>query len=263
MTAPPQSQGQIPIKVVAKVGAILDAFRRLGPELTLSQIAASAQLELSGASRLVASLVRSGLLRHDPVHRLYSPGLIVLELSRAVLGRFSFRELAHRELIALSAATGWQCYLAILDDADDQHLILIDAVSAKAPVLSDIGQRRQLHSTATGKALLAFRDIPVGARPLKPSTPYTHTDPAQLETELREIREKGYACSEDEEQLNYCSVAAPIIDGDGRVVASLGIGTTDDDYAAHRDLLIDTVVAKARGISSAVRLVDSSSSDSL
>lgn len=250
---------QIPIKVVAKVGVILDAFRLMGPELTLGQIATTAQLETSTASRLVASLVHVGLLRYEPVQRLYSPGLIMLELSRVVLNRFSFRELSHRELIALSTATGWQCYLAVSDEDSDQHLIYIDAVSTRTRELSDIGQRRPIHSTATGKALLAFRDVPLDGLKLAPSTPNTILDLDTLKRQLAEVRSNGYAVSQDEEELDLCSVAAPILDVDGRVVAALGAGTSDADFAAHREQMIEQVVNKARGITSALRLSESNS----
>lgn len=246
-----------PNKAVAKVGLILDAFRRQGPELPLRQIADAASLEISTASRIVSSMVQAGLLRYDPVQRLYSPGLITLELSRVVLNRFGFRELAHRELIALSSETGWECYLAIADENDDRNLIYIDAVSTRSPEQSEIGQRRPMHSTATGKALLAFRETSIHEWALQPSTPHTHTDTDALEIELKEVRDRGYAVSQDEEQLEVCSAAAPIFDSDGRVVAVLGLGTTDADFAARRSQLIDAVVNKARGISSALRLSQS------
>jgi DNA-binding IclR family transcriptional regulator len=244
----------IPIKVVGKVGLILDAFRRLGAELTLGQIAAAAQLETSTASRLVASLVQTGLLRHDPLHRLYAPGLIMLELSRAVLNRFSFRELAHRELSALSASTGWQCYLAVADEDDAHQVIYIDAVSTKVPELSEVGQRRPMHSTSTGKILLAFREGDLGDWPLERSTPNTKTHRQVLLRELQQTRRNGYATAEDEEELDTCTVAAPIFDGNGHVVAALGVATTDRDFRDNRNSIIDTVVAKARGITSALRL---------
>lgn len=249
----------IPIKVVAKVGSIFDAFRRLGPELTLGQIAENAGLELSTTSRLVSSLVQVGLLRYDAVQRLYSPGLIMLELSRAVLNRFSFRELAHRELIALAAETGWECYVAVADENDEHHLIYIDAVSTVSLGASEVGQRRRMHSTATGKVLLAFRETAIRGWQPEGSTPFTHTDVNALEQELKEVRNKGYAVSEDEELLNFCSAAAPIFDADGHVVAAFGVGTTDSDYADDPSRLIEAVVNKARGISSAVRPGDPSS----
>jgi DNA-binding IclR family transcriptional regulator len=255
----PRSGAEVPIKVVAKVGLILGAFRQQGPELHLQQIATAAQLELSTASRLVSSLVQVGLLRYDSVQRLYSPGLIMLELSRAVLNRFSFRELAHREMIALSAETGWQCYLAVADEDDERHLIYIDAVSTRSAEVSEIGQRRRLHSTATGKVLLAFRQTPVSGWQLPASTRHTHTDAAELENELAEVRRNGYSLSVDEEELDTCSVAAPIFDADGQVLAAFGVSTTDADYAAGPHRHIELVVAKARGISSAVRLSDVSS----
>jgi DNA-binding IclR family transcriptional regulator len=250
----PHVRYEVPIKVIGKVGLILDAFREQGAELHLQQIANAAQLELSTASRLVSSLVGVGLLRYDPVQRLYTPGLILLELSRAVLNRFSFREIAHREMIALSAETGWQCYLAVPDEEDDRHLIYIDAVSARSAEASEVGQRRTAHSTATGKVLLAFRGTPLPDGELEARTEFTHTDPGALAMELKEVRHNGYATSIDEEQLDFSSAAAPVLDSDGQVVAAFGVGTTDADYAKDPEKIIRSVLSKARGISSAIRL---------
>jgi DNA-binding IclR family transcriptional regulator len=254
-----ETYANVPIKVIGKVGRILDVFRREGTELPLSQIASASGLELSTASRLVSSLVSVGLLRYDPVQRLYSPGLIMLELSRAVLSRFGFRELAHRELIALSAKTGWQCYLAVADEGAEQYLIYIDAVSTTAPELSEIGQRRPLHSTATGKVLLAFRGTSIRDWQLRSSTPFTHTDVQALENELEEVRANGFATSLEEEQLGLCSAAAPIFDAEGSAVAAFGIGASAAEYSADPQRVISAVLNKARGISSAMRLSDSAS----
>lgn len=259
MSKEPHSRYEVPIKVIGKVGLILDAFREQGAELHLQQIATAAQLEMSTASRLVSSLVGVGLLRYDPVQRLYTPGLFLLELSRAVLNRFSFREIAHREMIALSAETGWQCYLAVADEDDANHLIYIDAVSTRSPETSEVGQRRTMHSTATGKVLLAFRGTTLPDGELEARTEFTHTDPAALATELKEVRRNGYAISIDEEQLDVCSAAAPILNGDGQVVAAFGVGTTDADYAQDPGKLVEAVLSKARGISSAIRLSGPSS----
>lgn len=246
----------VPIKVVGKVGKILDVFRREGAELPLGQLSSAASIELSTTSRIVTSLVRVGLLRYDPVQRLYSPGLVMVELSRTVLTRFSFRELAHRELISLSRETGWQCYLAVRDETDERLLMYIDAVSTVGPESSEIGQRRPLHSTATGKVLLAFNDTDVRQWQLKSSTPFTHTDPEALQAELAEVRSLGYSISLQEEQVDLCSVAAPIYDAEGRVLAAFGVGTTPALYEASPQRMISAVVSKARGISSAIGLSD-------
>jgi IclR family KDG regulon transcriptional repressor len=251
-----QGEYDVPIKVVGKVGLILDAFRRVGAEMHLQQIASSTGLELSTASRIVTSLVGIGLLRYDPVQRLYTPGLIFLELSRSVLNRFSFRELAHREMIALAAETGWQCYLAVPDEDSDQHIIYIDVVSARAdhPESSEVGQRRTMHSTATGKVFLAYRRTPLDRLVLEPRTSFTHTDSRKLRDELDTVVAQGFAIAVNEEQLDVCGAAAPIFDANGEVVASFGVSTVEAGFETTRDQIVTAALAKARGITSAMRL---------
>lgn len=255
-----RSSRDVPVKVIGKAARVLNVFCQEGAELPLRQIALAAGIELSTASRLVASLARVGLLRYDPIQRLYSPGLLILELSRVVLNRFSFRELAHRELISLSMETGWECYLAVADEPDDRYIIAIDAVSTRRPEASMVGERRPMHSTASGKVLMAYRDRRFVGTRLEARTAFTHTQGDELLRELEEVRRNGFAIGRQEEQLGYSSVAAPIFDKDGAIVAALAVGVTHGDTPPDMAPLVSSAIEKARGITAAIRLIDSASS---
>ncbi|AEH39115.1 IclR family transcriptional regulator [Halopiger xanaduensis] len=100
------------------------------------------------------------------------------------------------------------------------------------------GEPVHLHSTASGKALLAFRsqcevDGIVSEHGLPMLTSNTITTRESLDNELTAIRERGYAESDEEQRPGLRSLAAPITDDDGRSIASIGLSCpvhrVDDD----------------------------------
>jgi DNA-binding IclR family transcriptional regulator len=243
---------QSSIKVIGKIGQIMRAFLSHGAELHLSEIAEISGIETSTASRLVRSLVAEGLLRYDSIQRTYTPGLAMLELSRVLLNRFTFRELAHRELIALSREHGWLVYLTVLDDTTRKDIVYIDAVTTTPTFMeqSQVGQRRPLHSTATGKLFLAYGDIMESEWSLYPRTSNTITDMAVLREDMKRIRQYGYATASDEEQLGVSGVAVPIFDKAGAIVASLGASTETSRFAEEFEKMTAELRMVANGISS-------------
>jgi DNA-binding IclR family transcriptional regulator len=93
--------------------------------------------------------------------------------------------------------------------------------------VSWLGTRSPVHCTASGKVILAFapattRSAVLG-RPLERRTPHTVTDPADLESQLREARDHGYARTFEELELGLNAVAAPVRNAAGEVVAGLDV----------------------------------------
>jgi IclR family acetate operon transcriptional repressor len=93
---------------------------------------------------------------------------------------------------------------------------------------SYVGTRSAYHSTACGKAMLAYFDDAArralyAARPLVPATPNTITDPAILERQLAQVRRAGYALDLEENEPSASCVAAPIFDGFGQVAGAISV----------------------------------------
>ncbi|MFD0593216.1 IclR family transcriptional regulator [Catellatospora coxensis] len=85
-----------------------------------------------------------------------------------------------------------------------------------------------MHAGGSSKAFLAFLpdsevDAYLDRHPLQPLTDKTVTDPAKLRKELAAIRKRGYATSLGERQAGAASIAAPVFDHDGHVVAVLSV----------------------------------------
>lgn len=232
------------IKVIGKVGQVLRSFLERGPELHLQQIAEATGLDVSTTSRIVGSLAAVGVLRFDSVQRLYSPGLMLLEMSRAVLSRFGFRELAHRELLALSAERDWACFIGVPDEEHTGELIYIDVVSTRPTQREStgMGQRRRATATSSGLVLLAYGHIDAES--------FVAAEP-DLPQRLAEVRQNGYAALLIGDSAG---AAVPLRGPDGEVVATLGAEFDPQEYRDGLPGVIEALNAKADGISSAFAL---------
>jgi DNA-binding IclR family transcriptional regulator len=87
--------------------------------------------------------------------------------------------------------------------------------------------RKPTYCTAEGLAILAFQPDPlveeIIARGLKPRTPKTNTNPKQLRKMLEQVRDQGYAIEDEQSEAGMRSIAAPIRNSAGDVVAAVGV----------------------------------------
>jgi DNA-binding IclR family transcriptional regulator len=105
--------------------------------------------------------------------------------------------------------------------------------------------RDNAHALAMGKVVLALLDsiglARYAARGLKSFTPHTITSPQELAAELERVREDGFAVDREEMAENFCCIAAPIFDGQGRFVAALGLSVTANVFDAEVERLAAVV----------------------
>lgn len=240
------------VTVSARLLAILGCFDDVHRALTLSELATRAGLPLPTAHRLTAELAGWGALAREPSGR-YVIGRRVWDLGLLAPSPAGLRELAAPFLNDLYAATRATVHLAERDD--DQALYLDRIVGqASVPVVSAVGSRLPLHATGVGKVLLAFAPAEVRdalcAQQLRRVTPYTITQPGRLREQLRRVQRDGYACTCEEMSLGASSVAVPVLDGDGRVIAALGVVVRDLKRA--RPQLVAALRVAASGITRSV-----------
>lgn len=211
--------------VTSRVLSIFDAFDIDHPRLSLSGIARRTGLPLATVHRLVQDLLEWRGLERDE-EGLYRIGLRLWEVG--LLGRLSvrLREVALPYMQSLYEATRENVQLAVRDGYDALYVEKLSGHQS-VPIVTRIGGRLPMHATGVGKALLAFQspDFVRGYldRPLERPTPYTITEPGRLSRDLDGVRRRGYAVTSEEMTLGSCSLAAPILDGEGRAVAAVSI----------------------------------------
>lgn len=233
--------------VASRLLALLGAFDSEHRSLTLTELAARADLPIPTAHRLVRELVAWGALVRRPSGE-YVIGRRMWDLGLLAPVQAGLRQVASPFLHDIYAATLATVHLGVRDGAE---VLYVDRLSghASVPVVSQIGSRLPLHPTGVGKVLLAYAPEDVREQVLANLTrftAYTITQPARLLAELRQVHRHGFAQTNEEMTLGTCSVAVPIRVHDGRVVAALGIVVPS--LQRDRPRLIAAVQVAAQGI---------------
>ncbi|MGO4889412.1 IclR family transcriptional regulator [Anaerobacillus sp. MEB173] len=206
---------------------ILKLFNDDKPTLSLAEIAKELGVNRTVPYRLLYTLQSLGYLYQDESTKRYNLTPKVLELGFAFLSSLKLPEIAQHYLECLRDETGASCHLSILDGHEVVYIgsAPIRGVSA---VNVNIGLRLPAHATANGKLLLAYlpkeklNQIVFGSE-LKSYTERTQTDLLELQQELEQIRKNGYSYSKGEFHHGIQSVAVPIFDRSGNVMAAINI----------------------------------------
>lgn len=196
-----------------------------GEGLPLTAIAAATGLARATARRCLHTLELEGYAAHDG--RLYRPLPRILELGYARLSRLGFADIAEPHLRQLTDRVHQSASVTVLDGSE----ILYVARAATVRVMSvhiTLGTRFPAYPTAMGRVLLAGlpkrdRTRLLKAAPPKPLTRRTVTDPAELTRVLDRAAADGYATADEELEEGLRSVAVPIEDAAGQVVAALNV----------------------------------------
>jgi IclR family acetate operon transcriptional repressor len=244
------------------VGRSLDLLEALAEpgELGLAQVASRTGLQPSTAHRLLATLVERGYVTQNAETGRYLLGYRLLELATGVQARTErLRALTRPHLLAVQKITGETASLTILEPPS---LVYVDQVEGSRSVrmFARLGAAVPPHTTASGKAILAFTKSPplaeiCGPEPFDALTPRTITTLTTLEQELARVRRRRYAVDNEEHEVGVSCVAAPIFDHDGAVRAAIGVsGPTPRIRGADTAELGELVSNRAAEISRALGL---------
>lgn len=205
--------------------AVIRAFDARHPELTLSEVARSCDLTRAAARRFLLTLVDLGYVRTDG--RMFSLSPRVLELGYAYLSSISLPEVAAPHLEQLVAEVHESSSVSVLDGGDIVYVARVPT-SRIMTVSINVGTRFPAYSTSMGRVLLAWAPDELIAtyldrEPLGRLTARTLTSPRAVRTELAKVRAQGYAIVDQELEEGLRSIAAPIRDGAGQVIAAVNI----------------------------------------
>ena len=219
---------QYTVRTLRKGLALLETLAEAGDDLTLTEIARRVDESPTVAFRILKTLVAADYARQDPATKRYRVGLRLWELGTRALNRSGLRliDVARPVLKWLTQVTGETSALAVLRDTDSLYLDMVDG-SEPLRVYADPGTRAPVYATASGKAMLAFREPElvdqVVRAGMKRLTPRTVTTESQLRRRLAGIRRTGLAINHGERRTDIAAVAAPIFNARGECVAAISI----------------------------------------
>lgn len=212
---------------VRNAARLLCAFTPADRDLGVSELAERLGLAKSTVHRILTTLAAEGLIERDAGSGRYRLGLRLYELGAIVADHLDLHEVVAGPIDDLRNRTGETVHVAILDGAEVVYIARRESPHTLR-LFSRVGHRNHAHCTSTGKVLLAFlseseRAALLDGRALVAHTPYTITDRNRLEEELEQIRRRGWAQNVNESEVGVTSVAAPIRDATGRVVAAISV----------------------------------------
>lgn len=205
---------------------IIEAFDTDRPRLTIADVSRATDMDRATCRRLLLTLVALGYADHDGKFFRLTPR--VLRLGYAYLHSASLPNIVQPLLEQLSRDTEESCSVSVLDD---QSIVYV-ARASRQRVMSinlSIGSRLPAYCSSMGRVLLAFLPAPKARAVLEASaltqhTPKTVTDIDRLLEELAIIRDRNYAIIDEELELGLRSIAVPLINNQGAVVAALNVG---------------------------------------
>jgi IclR family pca regulon transcriptional regulator len=245
---PREGAGPDFIEALARGLEVIAAFEPNRPAMSLTEVASATSLARPTARRILLTLTELGYVRPEGAGYALTPR--VLDLGVAYVRSQGLWEIARPHMESLSAATDESCSIAQLDGSDIVYVARV-AVPKIVALTVQIGTRFPALQTSLGKVLLAAltpADVDaVLAEPTRSGlTPRWQPDRAERDAELREVRARGWALTDQQLTLGIRSVAAPLRDGAGQVVGALNVNThaaetpVDHLLGHHLPLLLKT-----------------------
>ena len=210
----------------AKGLSVLEAFGRGRERLTIADVARLTGLDRATSRRCLITLSRLGYASHEG--RAYSLTVRVLALGHAYLASTPLPDQIRPFLDRLAAALEESCSCSILDGTE----IVYIARASQRRVMSiglGVGSHLPAYCSSMGRVLLAA--LPeealianLAGTDVRALTPRTLVDREALRAEVARVRAQGYAIIDEELEIGLRSIAVPILDTAGRVVAAINTG---------------------------------------
>lgn len=214
------------IRSIGKAFTVLEIIGR-EKELGIAEMVKELKWKKSTIHRIASTLEVLGYLEQNPATSKYRLSLKLFSLGNLTQTRLNLHAAALPFLQKLQSDTGESIYLGVMDRHEVLYVEHLPSQHLLQPLVQ-LGSRAPLHCTAIGKVLISELNVDelrtiFRTSGLKKSTPHTITNLKALERALAEIRKKGFAIDNQEYHVGIRSIAAPIRDGAGRVIAGISV----------------------------------------
>lgn len=219
-----RGQGPDFIEALARGLHVLRIFSADNPVMSLTEVAAGAELARPTARRILLTLEELGYVRFG--HGGYTLTPRVLELGMAYIGALNLWDMARPHLEELVSFTGESSSMAQLDGSDIVYVARV-AVPKLISLRVDIGTRFPAMVTSQGRALLSAMDRgSVHERlsePTRSGLAAKVFSTEQIDKILDETAQRGWALADQDLAPGVRSIAVPVRDGHGVARAAMNI----------------------------------------
>lgn len=257
MTTEPPERAVETVQSLERGLAVIRAFDADHPQMSLSDVARVTGLTRAAARRFLHTLVGLGYMRTDG--RLFALRPRVLELGYAYLSSLTLPEASLPHLEELVAQVHESSSMSVLDGDEVVYVARVPTRRIMTVAIS-VGTRFPAHATSMGRVLLAAHSDEwlagyLASVRLRQITARTVTEPASLLAELQVVRTQGWSLVDQELEDGLRSVAAPIIDAGGQVVAAVNLSAQAQRWTPDRmeSELLPPLLATASAITTDLR----------
>lgn len=212
------------VRALARGIDVIIAMTDARTGLSLADIANRVDLDRATARRILMTFEALGYVRSADRRFFLTPK--VLTLGYAYLSSTPVLDLLSPYLSQAAADVGGSCSICVLDGDQLMYLARANAVRRNLSQLVEIGTHLPLYATSAGKILLASMEEEaletyLGRVKLVPFTSRTITDVDVLKNAIHMAKRNGWATSDQEQEDGVRSLAIPLRNGAGAIVAAL------------------------------------------
>ena len=220
---PPPSDSYV--QSFARGLGVIRAFNAEAPSQTLTEVAARTGLDRAGARRILLTLVQLGYVEQEG--RLFRLTARTLDLGYAYLSTTPLWNLAEPVMEELVAEVHESCSVTVLDGPEMVYILRVPT-SKIMTINLGIGSRLPAWCASMGRVLLgglpeARVDAILDASDIRAHTRHTLTDRRDIKKAIAQARVQGYAMISQELEEGLCSIAVPLFDRAGNVIAAMNI----------------------------------------
>ena len=240
-----------PIQVAGRLFGVLEFLADAG-SAGLMEISAALDLNKTAVHRVLNSLIYMGYARQNAVNGRYEPTFKVVDIANRIMGKVDIVQIVRPYLRKLMEETGETVHFVERDGIDAVYIDKVESLNNGIQMVSRIGSRIPLYCSGVGKAMVAemyeweVEEVWNNSEIVR-LTPYTITDHNDFKSELEEIRERGYALDNEENETGVrciaCSLKEPM--GGARHAFSISAPVSRMDNDRIRELAAS--VLKVRG----------------
>jgi len=222
----PRSDGEY-LNSLARGLAVLRAFSREKPEMTLSELAVQTDLNPAVVRRCLITLQHLGYVGKKDKLFLLRPE--VFSLGAAYIESMNLEEVVRPSLQRIRDKTDNSAALAVLSDLDVLFLVYV-STKQLTRIVAGVGTRFPAYATSAGRVLLAYADKGTvddyfSKVHMEALTEKTVATKKEMKSILSNVKKNRYSSTEGELDFGVVSVAVPVFNEEQKIIASISCST--------------------------------------
>jgi len=212
--------------VLIRAKDILDYLEYRVRPVSLQEICTALNTSKSTVLKILITLCSIDFVKRDEETKKYTLGTALIRYGETARKSFNIVNVAESVLEELNDTIGETVHLGIYEQ---EHVVYVKKLNGKGQIIlsSQVGHTLPLYCSAMGKAYLAEQSEEeirqyLARTKIEKRTEHTLTDPEELIQDLREVKQRGYAIDEQENEKDiYC--VAVVIKRNGKIEGLMSV----------------------------------------